>query len=1014
MSIKFEETLYKGILCQLQAPHETSASAPATPDEVLQSWSEGIRFKESSKNNLIGFRPPQIAAIFSLISKWKSGVQEATIVLPTGTGKTEVMLATYAHERANKLLVIVPTKSLREQLAQKFLTMGLLPKIGALPEGFLLPNVYKFSSSIKDKLKLQDMVSRTNVIIATPHILRRDNISDTLAEYITHVFVDEAHHSAATNWSKILDKFKKKGANIGCFTATPFRRDKKSLLGEIAYVYPLGQAQKDGYFQKINFISIVEVDSDKADEKIARQCIEQLKTDLAYPCDHVAMARANSKDDAEKIHDIYCRLAPEYNPVLIHSGIKLSEYKERVSQLQTKKTRIVVCVDMFGEGFDFPNFKIAAMHATHKSLAITLQFIGRFTRTSGSNIGNATAIANVIGKDGIDIIQELYKENADWNHLIQLASGTATSSTVAVQQFASGFNDYDASYFPPSSIQPPMSATAYKVPNVKWKPEFVETLWTGQNTLVGDTRLNVKERVAYWVVKKTAPIKWTSSPNVTDIDYDVYTAFHDMDHELLFVHSQDKNMIDKIADKCFDGHDIERISGENVFKAYHDLTAPRQLNIGTINSGVKNVRFTMRVGSDIKDEHLQVENQNKVMSNTFVKGYRSGNSVTLGASRKGKFWAYQTASSLLTWRQWCQELGLKLTTSVRFTSQDLIRSVILPKEISTLPNGHKFISAEWPAKILSSSQINDKILFKTPQGTLKKRVIDIDLSVKNSSSSHITIQLHPGEDKYAVLYEYRLTKGGTYIRKTTGVSVYVKIRSDEVLLDEYLKDNHLEFTSHKGALLSGVELIPFDYSKGMSFDPDLLKEAVWTGVDLTKESRYKGSVHRPNSIQQKRIDDLIATGKFDLIIDDDGAGEIADIVAIGHDATKEVVSVLLSHCKYTNSTPGKRIADLYEVCGQAQRSSHWKTKPDSMLNYLESRIRRSGASGTRKFVVGNMTILKRYLTLLKQYKVSFDIEAVQPGVQKSKITDDQKELLVATKAFLQITTGAPFTLVCSP
>ncbi|WP_346763412.1 hypothetical protein [Escherichia sp. E4694] len=37
---------------------------------------------------------------------------------------------------------------------------------------------------------------------------------------------------------------------------------------------------------------------------------------------------------------------------------------------------------MLGEGYDLPNLKIAALHDHHKSLAVTLQFIGRFTRVN--------------------------------------------------------------------------------------------------------------------------------------------------------------------------------------------------------------------------------------------------------------------------------------------------------------------------------------------------------------------------------------------------------------------------------------------------------------------------------------------------------------------------------------------------------------------------------------------------------------------------------------------------------
>ena len=58
---------------------------------------------------------------------------------------------------------------------------------------------------------------------------------------------------------------------------------------------------------------------------------------------------------------------------------------------------------MLGEGFDFPNLKIAAIHSPHKSLVSTLQFIGRFARTNAENIGTAKFIAMLKRKKQIII-----------------------------------------------------------------------------------------------------------------------------------------------------------------------------------------------------------------------------------------------------------------------------------------------------------------------------------------------------------------------------------------------------------------------------------------------------------------------------------------------------------------------------------------------------------------------------------------------------------------------------------
>jgi putative DNA primase/helicase len=60
--------------------------------------------------------------------------------------------------------------------------------------------------------------------------------------------------------------------------------------------------------------------------------------------------------------------------------VSLGHVKRIVAKLRNDELHGIVCVNMFGEGFNLPNLKIAAVHSPHKSLAVTLQFIGRFAR----------------------------------------------------------------------------------------------------------------------------------------------------------------------------------------------------------------------------------------------------------------------------------------------------------------------------------------------------------------------------------------------------------------------------------------------------------------------------------------------------------------------------------------------------------------------------------------------------------------------------------------------------------
>lgn len=91
---------------------------------VLDSWQEAFSYKaEDKENGLNGLRPPQIGAVHATHAHWTVTDEVATIVMPTGTGKTETMLSILISKRCEKLLVVVPTDALRTQIADKFLTI---------------------------------------------------------------------------------------------------------------------------------------------------------------------------------------------------------------------------------------------------------------------------------------------------------------------------------------------------------------------------------------------------------------------------------------------------------------------------------------------------------------------------------------------------------------------------------------------------------------------------------------------------------------------------------------------------------------------------------------------------------------------------------------------------------------------------------------------------------------------------------------------------------------------------
>lgn len=106
---------------------------------------------------------------------------------------------------------------------------------------------------------------------------------------------------------------------------------------------------------------------------------------------HRVMVRTGSQKQADKLFLQYQQWFPEERIVLIHN--KTPGKKEIIKRIKSGEYDIVVCVDMLKEGFDYPEFKIAAVHSVHKSLGVLLQFIGRFTRTR-KDLGDASFVVN--------------------------------------------------------------------------------------------------------------------------------------------------------------------------------------------------------------------------------------------------------------------------------------------------------------------------------------------------------------------------------------------------------------------------------------------------------------------------------------------------------------------------------------------------------------------------------------------------------------------------------------------
>ncbi|WP_218164101.1 DEAD/DEAH box helicase family protein [Chitinophaga sancti] len=90
-----------------------------TPDIVRSTWIDNFKFvKEDEESHTRGLRSPQIGALYSLLAHFQNPDDKAIIVMPTGTGKTETMLSALIANCCNRVLVSIPSDSLRSQISR--------------------------------------------------------------------------------------------------------------------------------------------------------------------------------------------------------------------------------------------------------------------------------------------------------------------------------------------------------------------------------------------------------------------------------------------------------------------------------------------------------------------------------------------------------------------------------------------------------------------------------------------------------------------------------------------------------------------------------------------------------------------------------------------------------------------------------------------------------------------------------------------------------------------------------
>ncbi len=982
-------------------------------DEIAKSWVGAFSFcaeKKDPSGKVIemGLRLPQIGGLHAIGAHWSLDQKPATVVMPTGTGKTETMLATLVAYNPGTLLVVVPSKVLRDQTALKFLKLGLLRKLGNLQPTARNPivGIVKKRPHSEEDLAL---FKSCNVVVATMSALANKSTSkmmEKIANFIDLLIVDEAHHVAASSWSGFREQFTDR--KILQFTATPYRRDGKLVDGKVIYEFPLSSAQDEGYFKPISFEPVFEIDQENADTAIADKAVKILRNDLAHGKDHLMMARCATIERASAIHATYQNIAPDLNPVIIHS--KDTETNNGLRQINTtpRQSRIVVCVNMLGEGFDLPQLKIAAVHDTHKSLAILLQFTGRFTRTSDDTIGDATIIANIADQDVSSALERLYSEDADWNRLLSEFSSKAAQKHSELIEFLSSSQRLDASAeqekieISHHLLRPIFNTLIYEATSFAPK-RFFEGIAKGTN--VHRVWIHEQSNTLYFATRSEPPIRWTRSRKIRDRIWDLYIIHYDAKRNLLFLSSSDKSSThDKIA-KAVGG--IKLISGDVIFRSLGRINRLIFQNVGVRKHGRRNLRFAMYTGSDVAEALSVSERAGSVKSNLSATGWEDGEPVAIGCSYKGRVWA-RDPGTIPELVEWCEAVGSKIKDTTIDTAE-IIKNVLIPEEVSTLPD-QRILSIEWPLEILR--QAEDRVIFKSRGKEINLSMVGIEPTDGKPDRNKVRFKLITGPDE--ILAELTLTVGGKEgfkVTKDTIEQINIHIGTLDLSIEEYFSNYPPLVRFLDISELDGNLLIKPQNPQELIFPRENFEVWDWSGTDIQKESIWKDGAIRKNSIQWRAAQGFIKDN-FDVVFDDDLAGEAADLVCLKEE--KDCIRLALVHCKFTSAkTAGKRIDDIVVVSSQAVRSAKWKWKFRDLCRHIIEREKRCSNKRSTRFLKGKGSDINKFVKISRFREIKPQILIVQPGLSAEKHTTAQIAVLAAAQSYLKQTVGVDLEIICS-
>lgn len=374
-----------------------------------------------------------------------------------------------------------------------------------------------------------------------------------------------------------------------------------------------------------------------------------------------------------------------------------------------------------------------------------------------------------------------------------------------------------------------------------------------------------------------------------------------------------------------------------------------------------------------------------------VARYVIGNrSKALGvAFDSGKVWA-NDRGTLYDFREWCNELATHFAAEGRFATPPLLR-VAIRNPIVEYPGPVLAATLDPRCYAPAAALISNGVLTDSMAWDLRARrygdSILIGICVGSTLASTVIID----------------TRGRCTVGNRPGRVRYSDL---EYALDDFFNEYPLTLYFFDGtSVVAGKGFKPpGDYPPPL---PQTLTSLPWNGVDIRRESRPP----RPGfdrNVQTATVDYIRERRQDPIIICDDAAGEIADLVVFSS-AQRRSVTVEMFHCKFSSEEqPGLRLEDLTEVMSQAIRCTRW-CSPTKLFPEIRRRLDHRPSTRVLFGDLRLQELLPRWIE--EPPACAFEQVAVQPGIRIAGIARWRagSDLIFASQGWC--VSSAPLSLI---